>query len=165
VQDPLGPLEVIATNPMWRDPAIDMSEPAADADGAPSAEERLAKYRETRDRAVLVLKPDVAPTLFVCKPLPAVFVQTTLAGMSPHARALFAFVAGCHLVKLPNGGELKAAKLQPSAYGTSRPDEHAWIETITRKFGMDTVTEIGDVIFARARLPEGAPGPFPYRAG
>jgi hypothetical protein len=159
VQDPIGPIEIIATNAHFFDEAIDMDDPEGEG---PSAEERLAEYRKTRDLGCLVQKPGKEFTRFVCKPIPAAFERAVLRGVGESVRYGFAVLAGCHLVKLPDGSEMRPGKLKPYSYGTQAPDEKEWIGALTRKFGSATIDEVGAVICERARLPEGARGPFPF---
>lgn len=161
--NPLSPIEVLATNSAFCDTAIDSSD-SPDGGEFASGEARLAEYRRTRDRSALVLKPDSKPTLFVCKPLAASLVARLLDERSlPQAR-LGAFVLGCHEVVLPDGSKLAPKRLSPQVGGAAAPtDENAWVDEIARRFGLDTVYEIGSVIYERARLPESARGPFSYR--
>jgi hypothetical protein len=158
--NPLAPLEVVATNNMFFDPAIDMDDP--DGDGL-SAEERLTEYRKTRDLSVLVKRPGQEFTAFVCKPMVAAFERNALRPLHESMRLGGAVLACCHLVKLPDGSELRpTTKLKPLSFGMQAPDEKEWIGELTRRFGSDTIEEIGAVIIERARLPEGARGPFPF---
>jgi hypothetical protein len=159
VQDPIGPIEIVATNAHFFDPAIDMSDPEGEG---PSAEERLAEYRKTRDLSALVKLPSLEFTRFACKPVPAAFERAALRGMAESVRYGFAVLVACHLVKMPDGSELRPGKLKPYSYGTQAPDEKEWLGLLTRKFGAATIDELGAVICERARLPEGARGPFPF---
>lgn len=162
--NPLAPLDVYATNTVFCDPAIDTSDPD-DAD-LPSAAQRMEAYRKTRDASGLVMRPDQRPTVFVCKPLSASLVAKVLDGRTLLAAHLAAFVYGCHEIRLPDGTPVKPAKLVTVSGGTSVPaNEDAWIDTVARRFGLESIYEIGSVIYERARLPEGARGPFFYRAG
>lgn len=154
---------MLATNDMFCDPAIDASE-AADAD-VPGPDERLAEYRKTRDPKALVLKSEQKPTWFVCKPLSPTSA-VGLDGFTLLGARRMAFVLGCHEVRLPNGDVMKPKKLKAGPGGTALPaDENAWVDEIGRRFGLETIYEIGSVIYERARLPESARGPFSYRAG
>lgn len=162
--NPLAPLEVFATNATFCDPAIDTSEP--DDPDLPSAAARMEAYRKTRDPSALVMKPDQRPTAFVCKPLAASLVAKVLDGRTLLSAYLAAFVYGCHEIRMPDGEPIKPAKLVQIASGPSVPtNEDLWIDTVARRFGLETIYEIGSVIYERARLPEGARGPFFYRAG
>jgi hypothetical protein len=151
---------VVATNNMFFDPAIDMDDPEGEG---PSAEERLAEYRKTRDLSLIVKRPGEEFTRFVCKPMVAAFERNALRALHDGMRLGGAVLACCHLVKLPDGSELRpTSKLKPLSFGMQAPDEKEWIDTLTRRFGSDTIEEIGAVIIQRARLPEGARGPFPF---
>lgn len=152
MSNPIGDLEAIATNSLWRDPAI-----PADCD--------LTKYRETRDLADISLRESPKPTLFVLSPIKA----SAIAGLSSpsisaQSRYAIAFLRSCHLVKLPDG-----RCLQPSAFEGLGPQgrfaEESWIEEITAEFGYETVQEMGRVAYERAWLPRAARGPFTYRDG
>lgn len=164
MQNPLAPIEVLATNAMFCDPAIDQTD--ADESELPPAAERIEQYRKTRLLSALVFVPDVKPTLFVCKLLSASTAAKLLDGMATQRAWLSAFVLGCHEIRLPDGTTMRPAKMTAGANGTSAPaDENRWIDEVSRKFGLETVYEVGSVIYERARLPEGAQGPFFYRAG
>lgn len=161
----LAPLELLATNEMFCDPAIDMSDPDSPESG-PSAEDRLSEYRRTREMAALVMRSDATPTVFVCKRLQPVLAARALDTVSTAHARINAFVFGCHEIRLPSGEIMKPRKLNASAYGASAPvDEAEWINAVATRFGLATVHEIGQVIYERARLPEAAKGPFSYRAG
>lgn len=162
--NPLAPLEVYATNTVFCDPAIDTSDP--DDEDLPSAAARMETYRKTRDASGLVMKSDQRPTVFVCKPLSASLVAKILDGRTLLAAHLAAFIYGCHEIRLPDGTPIKPVKVKQIEGGPGVPtDENLWIDTVSRKFGLETIYEIGSVIYERARLPEGARGPFFYRAG
>ena len=162
MQNPLAPIDVLATNSTFCDPAIDMSE--SDDASMPSADDRLAENRRTRDLARLVLKTGEAPTRFVCKPLSPSVVARLLDDRSTVQARLAAFVFGCHEIKLPDGSSLRPGKMLPQSGGITAPaDENKWIDEVARRFGLDTIYEIGSVIYERARLPESARGPFSYR--
>lgn len=164
MQTTLAPLEILATNEMFTDPAIDMSDPD-DPSVGPSAEDRLAEYRRTRDMSALALKPDVAPTVFVCKRLQPVLAARALDTVTQAHARLNAFIFGCHEIRTPDV-VMKPKKLAASAFGASTPaDENEWVNAVAARFGLSTIHEIGQVIYERARLPEAAKGPFSYRAG
>lgn len=164
MNDPIGKLEAVATNAMFMDPAIDMSDPAGDGpDGAPlpSGEERLVRYRAERDMGCLVLKPDVAPTVFVLSPIPQVAAPMLLEGMSTAVRYVSAFQLSVHEIRLPDGTTMRPKNISPVSYGARKADDD-WINRVMAKWGADTVYELGRLAFERARLPVGAHGPFSW---
>lgn len=151
MQNPLAPLDVLATNEMFRDPAL-----------ADLSEAELAEYRATRDldaiRARLPESPK--PTVFVVKRLPPVSTAG-MEGMSRSFRELLAFLQACHCVVLPDGAPLEPdrKKMSKAAGGVSQADDE-WFNRIAARFGVETCYEIGRVAFEWARLPESAKGPF-----
>ena len=162
--NPLAPLLVLATNTVYCDPAIDTSE--HEASDVPTAAERMEAYRRERDVAKLILRDDPKPTYFVCKPIGASACAKHLDHL-PQLRAfLNAFVFGCHEIRLASGEVVKPAKLSGDRDGVTAPEkENAWIDEVARRFGLETIYEIGSVIYSRARLPEEARGPFYYPGG
>ncbi len=166
MQDPLSPFDVVCTNAMFFDPAIEMADAeSGDGDrveGAAPQSPMLDEYRKTRDVSKLAKKPGAEFTRFVCKPLPASFVAAVLDNMNLTVRHMIAFRQSCHRVCLPEGGDIKPPnKLRPEACGTKAADD-VWIDVVARRFGLETIYEVGRVIYERARLPEGAHGTGPY---
>ena len=172
LSDPLGPVELVACNAMYVDPALDLEDPAID-EGVPEEARplpvaaMLAKYRETLDPRVLRFKPGATPHRFVVKPLPVTYAAHILATYGDVLRFSGAFMAACHQIKLADGGELRPAKLKP-VHSVSLPaDEAAWLTEVLRRFGLATVHQIGQAAYDRATrpLPEHAAGPFVSRPG
>jgi hypothetical protein len=157
VSDPIAPLDVLATNAHFSDPAIDH----ATADDGPTGEERLEAYRRSRDPKELSFLPGLEPHRFRAKPLPAVFAASVLEGMVPSARNALAFATACHEVVLPDGATLRPRSVKASSHGTRCSDDE-WVNTIAERFGLETVYEVGRVAYERARLPRGARGPFSW---
>jgi hypothetical protein len=167
VLNPTAPVELVATNRHFFDPAIDTSDPEQDDNGdplGPSFAERLTEYRKTRDLSKLPMRPSAEPTLFVCKPVPHRFERNVLRGLGAGTRFEYAFAAACHLIKLPGGKELRPdAKLIQWAHGAKGLDDDAldrWIRTVVKLFGGETVDEVGEFVCERAAMPEGAEIPF-----
>lgn len=155
--DPIGPIDVIATNSMFSDPAIDHGT----GDDGVTGEERLEAYRRTRDLADLRLVAGVEPHRFRAKPLPGVFAQSVLAGMVAPARNALAFATACHEIVLPTGAVLRPKSVKTSSHGTRCSDD-AWVNDMIDRFGAETIEEVGRVAYERARLPRDARGPFSW---
>lgn len=163
MQDPIGTLEILATNEAFTDPAIDTTEPQDQGDDEHpvlSTESMLQRYRETRDPSVLRMNPGIEPTRFVIKRMNAAFVLGSLRMLGDSARLMLAACAACHEVKLPGGQIIKAKTKRPIAYGQVCAVEAEWIDTLAKRFGIKTVEEIGRVALAQASLQEGSTGPF-----
>ena len=150
MQDPLANLEIVATNEMYLDPALDMGEA------------ELEEYRKTRDSALLVCKPEQATVRFVVKRIPASFLPT-LEGMSPAVRFQVALLVACHEIRLPGGDTLQPDRRQMTngACATKVAGEE-WYNLIATRYGYETCREIGRVAYEHARLPEGKLGPFTW---
>jgi len=162
-QSPLDPLEVLATNSAFTDPAIDTSE--SDDPEVPSSADRLAKYRADRDLAHLVLNGSET-TRFVCKPISRAFALKVLDGLPLHLARVSAFLVGCHEIRQPEGKVLAPRKLSAGKMGTSIPqNEDEWLNRVIGAYGAETIYEIGSVIYDRARAPEAALAPFSYLGG
>jgi hypothetical protein len=162
--NPLTPLLVLATNSVFCDPAIDSSE--HDTPDVPGPVERMEAYRRERDVSKLVLRDDPKPTWFVCKPLAASACAKHLDHQLQLRAFLSAFVLGCHEVRIPGEEPMRPRKMAPERDGMTGPaNENEWIDAVARRFGLETIYEVGAVIYGRARLPEGARGPFFYPAG
>jgi hypothetical protein len=151
LHDPIAPLEVVATNEMFRDPAL-----------ADLSEAELDEYRKDRDLAALQDRLQCAPTAFVVQRLPPTAAMS-LDGMTLNLRLFSAFVMGCHEVRLPDGAVLKPEpkKMRPGANGTKLADDE-WFNAVSDRFGLETCYEIGRVAHQWARLPRAAHGPFIY---
>lgn len=151
MHDPIAPLDVLATNETFRDPALsDLS----DAE--------LEQYRKDRDLAAIKDRLSGAPTAFVVKRLPPT-AAVTLDSMAGHMRLFTAFVLAVHEVRLPDGAVLKPEpkKMRAGMNGTQiAPDE--WFNDVADRFGVDTCYEIARVAHEWARLPRAARGPFTY---
>lgn len=154
-RDPFAPFEVVAVNSAWTDPAIDTTDAPDGAEDA-SAEERLERYRKTRNLAALVLKG--APTRFVLRPLSAALL-VRYDTMAPAERLATCFLVGCHEVRPPEGPALRPAKLE-RLHGGARIATDAWIETVAARYGLETVYEMGAVVDRISRLPVEQRGPF-----
>lgn len=152
MQDPFKPLEIVATNSQFYDPAIDTD--------VPDAAERMARYHETRELDALAWKDGAERTLFVCKRLPAPYAACVLENLGGTMRWITAVAAGCHLVRLPGGKTMAPSKKpRPQSYGVEGA-ENAWLDELRDAFGIETLYEVGRVISEHANLPKDAKGPY-----
>ena len=157
MNDPFTPLEIVATNGQFCDPAIDAD--------VPDADERMARYRETRELDALAWREGVERTVFVCQRVPAAYAACVLANMSGTTRLVSAVLAGCHLVRLPGGQTLAPKRAPRGGNHGVQIAESEWLDALRDRFGLETLYEIGRVIDDAARLPKGAKGPFYYPPG
>lgn len=167
--NPLATLRVVATNDAWRDPAIDMSDPdpASVPDGAPApptGEERLARYRETRDLTDLAWRPEMKPTIFVVERLPPVFISGSIDQMSQHPRHTYAFLAACRRVELPDGRAMVAKMSRDKVYKVTLATDD-WINEVADAFCLETVYEVGRVAHQWAKMRAAERSPFWYPGG
>lgn len=173
--DPLGTLDVVATNDHFCDPAIDLVDPnppeEVEFDGSedtadqpvvlPYAQRVIVHYRKTREVKDLPVKTGLKLTLFRIRQLKTKFTPA-VDGMSFEAQLLYAFCAACFEVKLPDGTSLKPRRAKEVIVigGHTMPDEEHWVELVRKRFGIATILEVGSVAFQKARLPEDAKGAF-----
>jgi hypothetical protein len=177
MQDPIGTLDIISTNHVFTDPAIDTTETEVEetdevsrdggdepAEGAPrvlSAEAMLREYRRTRDITVLRMRPGVQPNKFSIQRLNAAYILAVLKALPESQRIVMAVSAACHLVTTADGKSLRPKVIKPANYyGVKLADEREWIHTLAKRFPMETIEEIGRAALSLASLPEGAAGPF-----
>lgn len=151
--DPIAPtLRVVRCNARYCDPAIDTVETPLDA------------YRATRDPDVLKLREGQKPAWFVLRRLRASFVMEALDSFEGAARISVAARAGIAAVELPDGRRLEPASSDRGAYDTPIADA-AWLDEIAKRFGIDTVREMGRAVIELSALGEGARGPLFSSAG
>ncbi len=151
LHDPIAPLDVLATNGMFRDPAL-----------ADLSEAELDDYRRTRDLEAVQARLKGEPTRFIVRRLPP-SVIIAMEGMGGAARLFQALLFAVHCVRLPDGAELcpDPKTMKPGPNGTRyAPDE--WFDQLATRFGIETCYEVGRVAFEWARLPGAAKGPFSY---
>lgn len=153
LHDPIAPMHVVATNEMFRDPAL-----------ADLSDAELDEYRATRDLDAIRERLQGAPTVFVVQRLPptaALLMRDSL----PAQRTYSAFCLACHEVRLPDGAVLKPeAKRVKAGQNGLRVADGEWINDAARRFGLRTVEEIAQVAYEWGSLPESAVGPFVYSA-
>ena len=152
-QGPLGPLEVIATTPhALRAQGVELH----------MTPEELKKYRETRAKGLVKVKGDSQPAWAVVKRLPPSYTPSLAPFDSATIYAL-AFKAAVHLIRMPDGTDLRP---KPEQLSASRPgvemagDE--WVDEIGNRFGMDFVIEVGRVAYEFARMPLDPAVRFPF---
>jgi len=151
VYDPIAPMKVLATNEMFRDPAL------ADVSDA-----ELEQYRTDRDLEALAPRLQGEPTLFEIRRLPPVAAMS-LDGLPAVSRWFAAFGLACQRVACAGGEVMEAdpRKLKPSSHGTKIADDE-WFNKVSRRFGIATCYEMGRVAHEWARLPEKDRGPFSF---
>lgn len=151
LHDPVAPLEVVATNEMFRDPAL-----------ADLSDVEVEEYRKSRDLGPFKDRLKEPPTVFVVQRLPPT-VAITLDSMTGPMRLLTAFAVACHEIRLPDGATLRpeAKRMRGGSNGTKVADDE-WPNLVADRFGLDTIYEIARVAHEWARLPRAAHGPFTY---
>lgn len=151
--DPVAPtIRVVRCNSRYCDPAIDTVETSLDA------------YRATRDPDTLKFREGIKPAWFVLRRLRASFVLEALDTFEGAARISVAARAGIAAVELPDGRRIEPSSSDRGAYDTPIADA-AWLDDLARRFGIDTVREMGRVIVELSALGEGARGPLFSSAG
>lgn len=164
---------VVATNMMFFDPAIDVSEPpnteeppvTPDPNAPLFGRDMIERYRATRMLSDLRFKPDVSPTLFRMKRITPQFTAST-EGMGYEEAQLLTLRATCTQVILPSGQLMEATwpRKPDMQRGQSLCDE-SWIQKFVDEFGISTVLEIAPVAFQKARMRKDARGPFLCQVG
>ncbi len=153
---PLGPLatnvRVVRVNARYLDPALD------------AVEMNLEAYRTTRDPALVKCREGMKPAWFVIRRLKAAFMLETLDSFEGNQRLSLAARAGLVAVETAEGVRLEPASVTSGAYETPIADA-AWLDTITQRFGLDTVREMGRLVVELSTLGEGVRGPLFSSAG
>ncbi len=149
--DPIAPIKVLATNEMFRDPAL-----------ADISEAELEDYRKTRDYDAIKDRLQGSPTIFDVKRLPPTAAMT-LDTMNEKSRLFTAFLLACHDVTLADGASLvpDPKKMRNAQHGAKLADDQ-WFNDVATRFGIETCYEVGRVAYEWARLPSSAKGPFTY---
>lgn len=137
-------LAAVRVNPRCVDPAINV------------AKSNLAEYRRTRELEHLVFVEGVKPATFWLDPIAFSWVVNVcrLDGISETARYVAAFRGSCFAIDLPDGTRMVPTPGEITSNGETRYTDEAWIQRVSKRFGLLTVYELGAVALQRAELPE-----------
>jgi hypothetical protein len=151
--DPLGPIEVVCVAEGNVDPAIDV------------ATSNLEEYARTRNPKHLRFKHGMRPTVYVLRPLKAMYVLDKLNNMPPSSRAALAFSVACHEVRLSDGEILRPGRFNADPmYGVEVAADD-WIDRVAAKRRLASIAEMGLFAVRRASLTPEELGPFFSLAG
>jgi len=151
--DPMVPIAVVCVDDECRDPALKLTA------------RQLADYRKSYAPEIIkadgVIQPGRMPRWFTLQHINGSFIVGVLGRFDGDARAMQAFVASCHEIKLPNGAIMKplASQIVDSAFDTAVAD-FAWWNQCVNKLGAKVCLAIGRVAADLAALPEDERGVF-----
>lgn len=168
--NPLAPvLKVVRCSPSNHEPALDpvMLDAPPVAEGEAKKDAPITSYFFTRDPELLRFLPDMKPTWFHLRRLPASWMCAVLDNTFPRpAQRLLALRAALHTIETPTEvlsvqapGEKGPFVATPADYGVTLAP-HEWVQEIADRWGLDAVQEMGELVIVHSRLPRGARGPF-----
>jgi hypothetical protein len=148
--DPLATIDVVLAYADTLDPAID-----------PHASQ-LDVYKKTRNPKALAFKPGMVPTKFRLQPLAATYVGERLDGMELFPKLVYAFLASCHEIVLPNGDKLVPPVLNDDPIHGIKVATRAWVNMVAARFRLAAIYEMGAVAVERAGGRPDDLGPFDW---
>jgi hypothetical protein len=149
--DPSQPARIVRINPSQPDTAVD------------TAKSDMGQYAKTRDEKHLKFKDGRQPDRFVMVPLTGVYVALCLDSVpSEPLRLMLAVQASCRGVECADGSrmDVDTTTLDDVGIDEVKLAPRSWAAKLIAKFGVETLYELGRFAIARAKLPEGADGPF-----